>query len=68
MNDEFVLSPSDVVRVYVALRNSSADEEERVFQILDRMERFLFERLSIEQMELLGSNDPRNVESVLRNL
>jgi hypothetical protein len=62
------LSGAEIVALYVFLRGRQADLDERLAGVYDRLERYLYDRLSIEEIEQIDRIYKNNIEVLLRNI
>ena len=64
----FELKPSEIIELYRVLKQSEGDIGARLVGLVDRIERSLYERLSIEELESISSLDRQAVEALSKKL
>ena len=51
MNSEFLLKGREILGVYLLLKDGEAELDETLLQLLDRLERTLYQELTIDEFE-----------------
>ena len=51
MNSEFLLKGKEILGVYLLLKDREAELDETLLQLLDRLERTLYQELTIDEFE-----------------
>ena len=62
------LSPSETLGLYILLRRREEELDEAMVALFDRLERYLYDRLSIEQIERIETMYEDEIEVLLQNL
>ncbi|UCF97745.1 MAG: hypothetical protein JSV89_21650 [Spirochaetaceae bacterium] len=60
MISEFPLKGREILAVYLMLKEGEAELDETLLQLLDRLERTLYQQLTIDEFENLRENYKKN--------